>query len=294
MPRASLAPCLAIVLVVTLPSSVAAIAPPAAMPSMLDVRSDLVEDVLSLPRAAPVESWTRVAPALDVLIAFSQPIVKGRDDLMTVLWVRPFDAEWSGIYSVESSAGTVAPGKLTIDREGAFLSLEGGKLAHGTRTTVAYAFIGVDGRGWRHAFPPIAILDAVPLAGTVDFGGAARSAHAYPDLPQLALATVWNLHARAVEMGAALVDGEGIELATGAAGACAASECDLSEAGCRRAFLVPAASGASLVPWWSDLGGERVDGNAIRLDDLRGAPFVYATPKGASQALSLHVAPGAR
>ena len=278
--RAAAVATLALVLVAGLgaPSAVADAA--AASPVRLQLRTPVAEAVLGEAHAALLlQPLFDSPPGLEVLVAFSQPIVRGADDYVTVLWVRPVaGAEaWSGVWWADSSIGATPPRKVTIYEEGLFLVLEGGARATSDRVHVTYTFVGQDGRAWTHAMPAVPVLDALPDARTVALSGAAASSHGHADIPEVVIFTPWNLLGRPAEMGFTITDADGGALHEVRIGACATGSGNLTESGCRVPFIADQEDAAAITTWSVGRGGARLLHETHAVADLVAAPHLFGS-----------------
>lgn len=243
-----------------------------------DVRSPVVEHLLLAAHAAPLlKPALDAPPALETLLVFAQPVARSEDDLLSVLWVRPFAHEWSGVWGADSSAGVASPRKVTIGPEGLFLSVSGGSLATGDRVSVTYTFVGDDGRGWSIAAPTVPVLDKAKGRSVV-LAGAGASDHGHDDLPEIVLLSVWNLLQRDARMGFTVLDADGTTIEDVTAGDCPAGAGNLTQAGCRAAYVMPR-RGARIVTWEEAPDGTREHHESHALADILEKPFVFGANK---------------
>lgn len=267
------------ILALLLLAPLAQAAPAAAVAESTRIEADttLVEAVLGEAHATlRVARALTATPRLDVMLAFSQPVVRGEDDHVAILWVRPADGApaWDGAWWADSPMGATTPRRAHITDEGAFLVVEGGRHATGDRATVTFTFIGEDGAGWTYTLPAVPVLRAAPTLDRASFGGAAASRHGW-DLPELVVATPWNTLGRDVEMGVSIVDAEGRTTWESLVGACADGSGRITEKGCRATFLLLAAPTDRVVVWHIAQDGARVEGAAHGTDALHAKPSVH-------------------
>lgn len=253
----------------------------ATSPIRLDVRTPIAEAVLSEAHGTfLLRPLLDSPPGLEVLAAFSQPIVRGTDDYVTVLWARPVaGAEyWSGVWWADSSLGATTPRKVTIYEEGIFLVVEGGARATGDRVNVTYTFVGEDAHAWTHAMPAVPVLDALPDAGTVALAGAAASRHGHADIPELVIFTPWNLLGKAAPVGFTISDAAGDVLYDIRIGDCATGRGNDTQSGCRAPFIADQ-EGATISTWSARPDGTRIVHETHAIADIVAAPHVFGASR---------------
>lgn len=212
--------------------------------------------------------------SLEALATFTQPAVRGQDDLLAAVWIAPTASSWSGAYWIESEAGMVTPRTLTVGREGALLAVYGGSLALTDALHVTFHFLGPNGTAWAHAAPSIDVLDATPTRDRVDLGGALATRHGRADAPELVFFTPWNVLDHEVRMGYTLLDDAGEPLETTLVGGCADASAEMSEAGCRPLYIVARGAARTLVLWQgvpTNHGGSLY----LEIEDIAQKPYVF-------------------
>lgn len=214
---------------------------------------------------------------LETLALFTQPAVRGADDLLAAAWIAPTKASWSGVYWIESEAGVVTPRSLTVGADGALLTLYGGSLAVTDAVQVSFRFLGPNGTVWSLDAPTLDVLDATPVRERVDFGGAVATSHGRAGLPELVLFSPWNVLGHDARMGFTLARADGTPVATAVVGGCADPADETSEAGCRPLYLAMR-SDAETLSVWSGAPSEE-GGVALRIEDLESGPYVFDPAK---------------
>lgn len=215
------------------------------------------------------------AGGLEVLATFTQPAVRGQDDLLAAVWLAPTGASWTGAYWVESGAGSLSPRTMTVGSEGALLTLYGGSLALGAEARVTFHFLGPNQTLWSHEAPAIAVLAETPTTGGADFGGAVATRHGRADLPELLFLTPWNLVGHDAPMGFTLRRADGSTVEAVLVGGCADAREPISESGCRALYIVPRGDVATVAAWTGEApatGGDKV----LLVDDLLQEPYTFA------------------
>lgn len=246
----------------------------------LDLRSDAIEETLTLLRSSkPLAAQFADEPQMDVAMTFTHPIVRGHDDVIAALYVKPKgNASWSGTWWAESSAGSTPPTKVVIPAEGRFIDVRGGKYATSDEVHVVFRFVGQDGAKWMHAAGPVQVIRGPPDMDTVRIGGAAAS-------EDHALFSVWNLLGHDAIVGYRLLDANGTVASEAPIRSCDGTRVE-TEHGCRITFITP--TGASTLAVWHELAnGTRLVTETISLATLADEPVVASLPPSEEPAPTL-------
>lgn len=215
------------------------------------------------------------ASALDVLLVFTQPALRGETDVVAIVGVAPRGgSEWRGLHWVESSEGATRPEPTTVGAEGRIFLLHAPASPTGAALEASYVFLGPNGTRFSVPLPQIPVMDAMPQTGGAVLAAAAVGAPR-AGLPRLVAVAVWNGATSPLPMGAALLDADGRAILEVAAGGCRPETYDArdSEPGCRAVFLLER-DGAAVGAWHEESDGSRVVVDAVGLHALDAAPYV--------------------
>jgi hypothetical protein len=226
---------------------------------------------------APVASALRVPSdaGLVELMAWRQPALLGRDDVVATLWVHASGGpSWRGVYWITSGAQTDGPHQLTVQGEGEFVPFRAGSLALGVeKMSPVFHFLGPNGTTWERPVGEIPVLRHAPTRGHAVLSGAAASDHGRADVPEALMIAPWNALDHAVVLGLDFLAADGSLVERVNVGGCADPASALTEPGCRVVFLLPR-EGAR-VALWHEEGGARVVDATHRIARLAREPVMF-------------------
>lgn len=203
--------------------------------------------------------------ALELRATLAQPAVRGQDDLLATVWAAS-PGGWRGAYWIESEAGSTSPALLALDDQGTMIGAFGGANLAASFVRVVFHFLSQDGEHTDHAARTTLALDAAPVTGAADVGGAALSERGRA--PEALLVTPWNLVGRATSIGFTLRAGDA-QLRDVPATACADLSAREVEPGCRALYVVPFPDEATAIDVWHlDAQGARIVDRTIARAEL--------------------------
>ncbi|HUR69885.1 MAG TPA: hypothetical protein VM370_11625 [Candidatus Thermoplasmatota archaeon] len=208
---------------------------------------------------------------LEVRAGFAQPVVRGQEDFLSLVWAGSGEDPWLGVYWIETPMGVRSPNLLQVEPDGAFLFLDAGITELPDSVDITYHFLGVDGKQIDHHVGVSQVLDFLPDAGRVDLGAAIATARGSE--PEAIFFTPWNLLGADAIVGFTTYAGDEV-LEEYLVVSCADFETTTMESGCRQLYIGLFSPELTSFALWHEEAGVRItDVELSRADLIAGYSF---------------------